>query len=80
MLREARRALVSKYIVAHIPDEMAACLDCGAVQCLNSQYETCPGRLAEVAVLRAHERQNLHSRWRLADERWATLHGDTDRA
>ena len=38
---------------AHVPDEMAACLDCGAVQCLNSKYETCPDRLAEVAVLRA---------------------------
>jgi hypothetical protein len=52
MLREAWRAFVSKHIVAHVPDEMAACLDCGVVQCLNSKYETCPSRLAEVAELR----------------------------
>jgi hypothetical protein len=41
MLREAWRAFVSKHIVAHVPDETAACLDCGVVQCLNSKYETC---------------------------------------
>ena len=53
MLRVVWRTFVRKHIIAHVPDEMAACLDCGAVQCLNSKYETCPGRLAEVALLRA---------------------------
>ena len=53
MLREVWRTFVRKHIIAHVPDEISACLDCGAVQCLNSKYETCPGRSAEVAALRA---------------------------
>jgi hypothetical protein len=53
MLREVWEAFVKNHVVAHVPDEMSACLDCDAVQCLNGHYETCPSRLAEVAVLKA---------------------------
>ena len=40
MLREVWRTFVRKHIVAEVPGEMAACLDCDAVQCLNGEYET----------------------------------------
>jgi hypothetical protein len=53
MLREVWKTFVRNHIVARVPDEMSACLDCGAVQCINGQYATCPSRLAEVAVLKA---------------------------
>ena len=53
MLSEVWRALVRKYMVYDIPDEMAACFDCDAVQCPNEKYETCPNRLAHAAALKA---------------------------
>jgi hypothetical protein len=49
MLSEGWRALVRKYIVYDVPDEMAACFDCNAVQCPNEKYETCPNRLARIS-------------------------------
>jgi hypothetical protein len=51
VLREVWRTFVRKHIVAEVPDEMAACLDCDAVQCLNGEYETCTTRLIRAAVL-----------------------------
>ena len=53
MLSEVWRTLARKYIVYDVPDEMAACFDCDAVQCPNEKYETCPNRLAHAAALKA---------------------------
>jgi len=53
MLSEGWRALVRKYLVYDVPDEMAACFDCNAVQCPNEKYETCPNRLAHATALKA---------------------------
>ena len=53
MLSEGWRALVRKYIVYDVPDEMAACFDCNAVQCPNEKYETCPNRLVHAAASKA---------------------------
>ena len=53
MLSEAWRALVRKYIVYDIPDEMAACFDCNVARCSDERYESCPNRLAEAAALRS---------------------------
>jgi hypothetical protein len=53
MLSEGWRALVRKYLVYDVPDEMAACFDCDAVQCPNEKYETCPNRLAHATALKA---------------------------
>lgn len=53
MLSEVWRALIRKYIVYDVPDEMAACFDCDAVQCPNEKYEACPNRLAHAAALKA---------------------------
>ena len=40
-------------MVYDVPDEMAACFDCDAIQCPNEKYETCPNRLAHATVLKA---------------------------
>jgi len=47
------RDLIKKYLVADVPDELSACLDCDALQCSNDRWETCPNRLARAAALRA---------------------------
>ena len=44
---------IRKHLIADVPDELAACLDCDAVQCLNEKWETCPNRLARLAALSA---------------------------
>ena len=38
-------ARVKAWIVEEVPDEMSACLDCGAMQCCDGRYRTCPDRL-----------------------------------
>jgi hypothetical protein len=48
---------LKRHLVEEVPDEMSSCLDCGAVQCRDEQYETCPNRLAREAtprVVRGH--------------------------
>jgi len=50
MLSAEWRTLARKYIVYDIPDEMAACFDCGTVQCPEGMYETCLVRLARAAA------------------------------
>jgi len=52
MLTETFRALVKKYAVYDIPDEMGACLDCDVVACPDAKYSTCPRRLASLAKMR----------------------------
>jgi hypothetical protein len=44
---------IEKHLISDVPDSMAACLDCGFVQCLNEKWENCPNRLAHVAAIRA---------------------------
>ncbi len=46
MLTETWRALVRRYVVYDIPDEMTACFDCNAAICPDEKYRTCPRRLA----------------------------------
>jgi hypothetical protein len=46
------RVFVEKHIVADVPVEFSACLDCGTVQCSNEKCETCPNRLARAAELK----------------------------
>jgi hypothetical protein len=50
MLRKVWETFFRKHVVAAVPDEMAACLDCNAGQCLNGVYQTCPVRLSETAA------------------------------
>jgi hypothetical protein len=42
-----------RHIVANVPDELAACLECGEIQCVDGKFRNCPNRLARVAALRA---------------------------
>ena len=53
MLRKVWETFFRKHVVAEVPDEMAACLDCEAEQCLDGVYETCPARLGQAAALSA---------------------------
>ncbi|HBK09460.1 MAG TPA: hypothetical protein DDZ81_26960 [Acetobacteraceae bacterium] len=46
-------AWASSQIVTDVPAEISACLDCGQVQCLDSQFRNCPNRLARSASLKA---------------------------
>jgi hypothetical protein len=50
---ELMRRLFGRYIVAEVPDELAACLECGAVQCVDAKFRKCPNRLARLAALKA---------------------------
>jgi hypothetical protein len=47
-------------LVEDVPDELSSCLDCGAFQCRDEQYETCPNRLAREAALRAERPSEGH--------------------
>jgi hypothetical protein len=47
------RRFFGGHIVADVPDEISACLECGAVQCVEGKFRNCPNRLARVAALRA---------------------------
>jgi|tagenome__1003787_1003787.scaffolds.fasta_scaffold20337205_1 hypothetical protein len=49
------RTFIEKHIIAEVPPELSACLDCGFEQCLNEKWETCPNRLAHAAALTARE-------------------------
>ena len=40
------------HIVTDVPAEIAACLDCGKVQCVDSQFRNCPNRLARMAAIK----------------------------
>jgi hypothetical protein len=46
------RVFVEKHIVADVPVEFSACLDCGAIQCSNEKWETCLNRLARAEELK----------------------------
>jgi hypothetical protein len=50
MLRRVWETFFRKHVVAEIPAEMAACLDCNAGQCRNGGYQTCPVRLGETTA------------------------------
>ncbi len=50
-------AQIWAFLIGHIsddvPDEIAACMECGAVQCTEGKFRRCPNRLARVAALKA---------------------------
>jgi hypothetical protein len=46
-------AFLTRHIVTEVPDEIAACIDCGAIQCVEGKFRNCPNRLARVAALKA---------------------------
>jgi hypothetical protein len=45
------RAYLTRHIVTEVPNEIAACMECGAVQCVEGKFRNCPNRLARVAAL-----------------------------
>jgi len=47
------RTFFNTQIVTSVPDEMSACLDCGAIHCANDKFRGCPYRLSRAASLRA---------------------------
>ncbi len=44
---------IVNHLIAEVPDELSACLDCGFVECTNEKWETCANRLARLAAIRA---------------------------
>ena len=50
---EKLQNVIRQHIVSDVPIEMEACLECGAVQCLDGKYQTCQYRLAREAALKA---------------------------
>jgi hypothetical protein len=47
------RTFFNTHIITTVPDELSACMDCGAVQCSNDKFQGCPYRLSRAASLRA---------------------------
>jgi hypothetical protein len=47
------RRLFRRYIVDDVPNELSACLECGAIHCSESEFRNCPHRLQRVAALEA---------------------------
>jgi hypothetical protein len=47
------RGLFSRHVIAEVPEELSACLNCGVLQCSQERWVTCPHRLAEAAALKA---------------------------
>jgi hypothetical protein len=47
------RRFYRRNVVADVPDELSACLDCGRVECAESKWQSCPNRLARAAALKA---------------------------
>ncbi|MBS0640535.1 MAG: hypothetical protein U1E70_07505 [Acetobacteraceae bacterium] len=45
---------VKNQVVADLPNEFAACADCGARICPDARFRSCRRRLAEAAWLDAH--------------------------
>jgi hypothetical protein len=46
-------AFLTRQIVTEVPDELAACMECGISQCVEGKFRKCPNRLARVAALKA---------------------------
>jgi hypothetical protein len=53
-------AFLTKQIVTEVPDEIAACMECGAIQCVEGKFRKCPNRLARVAALKAMRTDGDH--------------------
>jgi hypothetical protein len=47
------RGFFSRHVVAEVPEEMSACLNCRVSQCTQERWAACPQRLAEAAALKA---------------------------
>ncbi len=46
-------AFLTRQIVTEVPDELAACMECGISECVGRKFRKCPNRLARVAALKA---------------------------
>jgi hypothetical protein len=49
-------AWATQHVVSDVPAEISACLDCGKIQCVDSEFRNCPTRLARAAALKAMQR------------------------
>jgi hypothetical protein len=58
------RTFFNAHIAATVSDDMAACLDCGAIQCSTDKFVGCPYRQARAASLRAGEFSLSQGEWR----------------
>ncbi len=59
-MRNTLWTFLKRHLVGEVPDEMASCLECNAVQCTDDQYLTCPNRLARLAALNAIQPSDSH--------------------
>ncbi len=50
-------AFINRHIVTNVPDEIAACTECGLTTCLGGKFRKCPNRLARAAALKATRTQ-----------------------
>jgi hypothetical protein len=50
---EKLKAFFTRHIVADVPDEIAACMECDVTECVEGKFRNCPNRLARVAALKA---------------------------
>ncbi len=50
-------AYLTRQIVTDVPDEIAACMECGETQCVEGKFRHCPNRLARAATLQAMQAQ-----------------------
>jgi hypothetical protein len=53
-------AFLTRQIVTDVPDEIAACMECGAIQCVEGKFRNCPNRLERVAALKAMRSDGDH--------------------
>ncbi|CAH2599553.1 protein of unknown function [Rhodovastum atsumiense] len=49
-------SMVSRHVIADVPEEMDLCLDCGSLSCRDADYQRCMRRLAHAATLRVIRR------------------------
>jgi hypothetical protein len=53
------RAFIQRHIIADVPNDLSACLDCDALECIHGKWETCPHRLKRAADLEAAGRLTM---------------------
>jgi hypothetical protein len=49
---ETMRKFMRRDVAAEVPDELALCMECDSVDCLEEKFINCPNRLARAAELR----------------------------
>ncbi len=50
---EKIRGFIIRHVVADVPDEIAACMECNVAECVEGKFRNCPNRLARLAALKA---------------------------